>query len=189
MKTVLTDRLELTPLSRADETVTHEIYSDPQTWAHLLELRHKTLQQTRAMIESAAAKWQKYGASYWAVRLAVPVGELPAGTFIGNGGINPLEDAAAGLWNLGYRLTPASWGHGLATELASAALKFAAEIRPEHPVTGRTLENNPGSYSVLEKIGLTLQWSGAEAPGSVSRLIYADRPLNQQQLQALIDLG
>lgn len=176
----------------------HAVYSDPGTWLHLPTGRHASPATTLSLIETTEKRWQEHQAGYWAVRLATPLGDLPAGAFIGSGGITPLlTGAVAGSWNLGYRLTPASWGHGLATEIASAAMDFAAQVQPEYPVMGRVLENNPASYSVLEKIGLTLQWRGEFEAETVQKnpwlsgqahRIYADRQLTPEMLAAAIKL-
>lgn len=176
----------------------YAIYSDPGTWAHLPQGRHTSLAQTRAMIETTERKWQDHQAGYWAVRLAEPLPALPAGTLIGTGGVTPLEDGAvAGSWNLGYRLDPTSWGHGLATEISVAAVRFATRLQPDHPVLGRVMENNPASYTVLEKVGLDLQWRGdfdaktvRQSPWlkGLGHRVYADRQLDPELLQAVIDL-
>lgn len=195
-----TERLLLTPLSIADLSETHRVYSDPATWQHLPSARHSELAQSEQMVHRAEDGWATHGAGSWAVRLRQPVNDLAAGTFIGTGGISATVGEA---WNLGYRLTPASWGKGLATELALSAVAFAAEISPQTPVTGRVLENNPASFVVLEKAGLQLRWSYAElAPSEDSphhedphstialpRRIYADRELDPELLAQLIALG
>lgn len=196
---MLTERLQLSPLTMADLDAVYAVYSNPQTWLHLPTGRHRSIAQTRAMIEATERKWQEHQAGYWAVRLTAPLGGIPADMLIGTGGITPLlTGAVAGSWNLGYRLDPASWGHGLATEIAGAGLRFAAEQQPTHPVLGRVLENNPTSYRVLEKIGLKLQWRGEfdaetieQSPwlASQAHRIYADRELSPDLLHAAIALN
>lgn len=110
-----------------------------------------------------------------------PVGTpLPAGTFIGSGGAQYVADG--GVWNIGYRLSPAAWGRGFATEVAREALRAARECAPGIPITARVLTNNPASITVLERLGLELMWEGATAAsvenvGAPLRRVYADRAL------------
>ncbi|WP_394942002.1 GNAT family N-acetyltransferase [Psychromicrobium sp. YIM B11713] len=198
---MLTERLSLSPLGPADLEEAHQVYTDPGTWQHLPSGRHTELAQTEQLLARSAENWEKYHAGLWAVRLRKPINDLAAGSFIGNGGIvRTVGDA----WNLGYRLTPASWGAGLATELSRAALELAADAAPQHAVTARVLENNPASIAVLEKIGLRLCWmksAAADQPGRTAgatlptettelpRRIYADRELSEELLTGLIALG
>jgi RimJ/RimL family protein N-acetyltransferase len=135
------------------------------------------------------------------VLLREPLGELPAGVFLGSAGAKMLDFDA---WNLGYRFAPEAWGHGFATEAATVALAAARATRPDTPVTARVLGNNAGSIRVLERIGLELQWRGRSAhrdgtagdqpstPGSTThleRVIYADRVLDDETLDVVIALG
>ena len=100
-------------------------------------------------------------------------------------------------WNLGYRLAPEAWGHGLAGEAARVSLEAAREARPETPVTARALANNPASIRVLERLDLELVWRGASgaAPSGpddtthLERLVFSDRPLDDETLEAVIALG
>ncbi|MBX0299080.1 GNAT family N-acetyltransferase [Cryobacterium sp. 1639] len=90
--------------------------------------------------------------------------------------------------NLGYRLTPASWGVGFASEAAAAVL--AAATPSAFPVTARALAANPASVRVLDRIGLTRLWSGSgPASTALDRVVFADRPLAPDLLAAIIRLG
>ncbi len=94
-----------------------------------------------------------------------------------------------GVWNLGYRLTPRSWGRGLATELAEAAVTAAGAALPLVPVTARILSNNRASSVVAQRAGLARRWEGPTT-GIGTELarweIYADRVLTESQLEWLI---
>ena len=103
-----------------------------------------------------------------------------------------IPDIAA--WNLGFRLMPAVWGHGLAGEIAVEALNAAHHAQPGLPVTARVLTRNPASFHVLERIGLTLVWEGADPADDplttgVSRRVYADRHVCDALVRQLITLG
>lgn len=185
MLSTVSSRLTLSPLSLADLDEAYAVYSDPGTWEHLPSGRHTTPEPTRKLIERSLASLEACGVGEWSVRIGSDDAGagLPQGTFIGVGGVK-LTDA--GVLNLGYRLAPASWGRGFATEVAMAALAEAAEIAPDIPVTARVLANNPASIRVIERLGLDLIWEGwvaASVPGPDGeepplRRVYSDRPLD-----------
>jgi RimJ/RimL family protein N-acetyltransferase len=60
----------------------------------------------------------------------------------------------AGGTELGYRLYPAFWGRGLATEGARALIESAFERLPSDRVVATTMADNAGSWRVLEKCGM-----------------------------------
>lgn len=72
------------------------------------------------------------------------------------------------LRELGYVLTPALWGSGVATELARALLRWHGEHpdpRLEPDVYGLAFAENAASRRVLEKAGFTLWTSAFTAAG------------------------
>jgi RimJ/RimL family protein N-acetyltransferase len=92
------------------------------------------------------------------------------------------------VWNLYYRLTPAAQGHGLASEMVTAAQAAAADLRPDLPVVASLLEHNLGSKSIAERAGLELAWRGPDSGNpdvTAIRLIYADRPLADDLIKTL----
>lgn len=187
-----TARLRLEPLARADLAALHAIYADPATWRHLPVGRHGTLEQSERLIDQSEASWAASGLGRWAIRLRSPLAGpgpdrpgLPAGAFIGVASATLLE---CGARNLGYRLTPASWGAGFATEAAAAVLAVATPSAL--PVTARALAANPASVRVLERIGLIRLWSGSgQSDTALDRVVFADRPLAPDLLAAIIRLG
>ncbi|KJQ52503.1 GNAT family N-acetyltransferase [Microbacterium sp. SA39] len=192
----LTERLILTPLDAASPELVEELFriqSDPATWEHLPEGVDVDLAETQSLVDGYARSWRERGLGWWAVRLRSPLGQLPAGSVIGLGGV-AIRQPEVPAWNLGFRLTPASWGHGFAAELGRAALDAAAVAQPGVPVTGRALTRNPASWRTLERAGLSLVWEG-DAPADypltsgVERRVYSDRPLTPELLDRLIALG
>jgi ribosomal-protein-alanine N-acetyltransferase len=189
-----TDRLLLTPLTLDHVDDVHRIYGDALTWQHLPSGRHADRATSAGAIERARQSRQAHGFGMNAVRLREPVGALAPGTFVGVAGANMM---AFGAWNLGYRFAPEAWGHGLAVESARLSLQGARDSAPEAPVTARVLANNTASIRLLERLDLEVAWRGASSaeptsPGDTThleRLVFSDRALDDETLEAVVALG
>ncbi|WP_420369634.1 GNAT family N-acetyltransferase [Curtobacterium sp. L1-20] len=177
---IRTDRLLLTPLTPTDIDDVHAVFSDARTWTHLPGGRHTTRAATVDLVQRGIGGRARHGLGAWAVRSASDH------AFLGIGGV---DMTAAGVWNLGYRLTPSAWGNGYATELARAAVAAAHDTAPDAPVTGRVLTNNPASAAVLDRVGLSLVWQGSTAsplPDGVERQVWSDRAVSRTQRAWLV---
>lgn len=177
---IRTERLLLTPLTPADIDDVHAVFTDARTWTHLPAGRHTVRASSVDLVQRKIGGRARHGLGSWAVRSATDH------AFIGVGGV----DMTAGtVWNLGYRLAPSAWGHGYATEIALAAVAAAHQVAPDVPITGRVLTNNPASWSVLGKAGLSLVWQGSTSsslPAGVERQVWADRALSRAQRAWLV---
>lgn len=69
---------------------------------------------------------------------------------------NGLDLEAAGTVELGYRLFPAAWGRGYATEGARVLVRHAFTALAAERVVATTMTVNVASRRVLEKVGLSL---------------------------------
>ncbi|WP_170298387.1 GNAT family N-acetyltransferase [Agromyces allii] len=188
-----TDRLLLTPLTLDHVDDHFAVYGDPRTWAHLPSGVHTSRGDSARAIERSMQSRREFGFGQCAVVLREPIGALAPGSFIGSAGAAMLP---FGAWNLGYRFAPEAWGHGLAGEAAAISLDAARRAQPDAPVTARALANNPASVRVLERLGLRLLWRGASsaAPSAavtthLERVVFADRELDAETLEAVIALG
>ncbi len=166
----------LRPLASDDVAAVHAIFSDPATWVHLPSGVLTRREQSEEIVERAVADWRDAGLGQWAVLLR---DEL-----VGVGGAMPRD----GWWNLGFRLTPSVWGHGLGTWVASVGVGAARRTQPDWPVVARSLSTNPASGRVSEEAGLELvhvePW-----PDGPNRVIHADRALDRGLLAAIVALG
>ena len=188
-----TDRLRLTRMTDNDIDSIHEIYSDPATWTHLPSGRFKDRHESEQMLESSDRSWRQAGLGQWSVRLRMDASKSSAtvNEIVGTCGVTVSN---SGVWNLGYRLTPSSWGAGIATELARASIRAASTMEPSRAVTARVLTSNPASGRLLAHVGMHLIWEGASGElgpdcGAIGRRIFADRPIDAETLERLIDLG
>jgi RimJ/RimL family protein N-acetyltransferase len=87
--------------------------------------------------------------------------ERPAGNPLGWFGLRPpasigLDHAPSDTAELGYRLFPAAWGRGYATEGARALVRHAFTGLGLERVVATTMTVNMASRRVLEKAGLSL---------------------------------
>src|SRR5262245_34707538 len=85
----------------------------------------------------------------------------PSGTPLGWAGLRPpsshgLDRTAADTAELGYRLLPAAWRRGYATEAARALLGSAVSDLGLRQVVATTMTVNQASRRVLDKAGLSL---------------------------------
>lgn len=171
-----TERLRLSRPSPADLDEVFAIQSDPRVWTHYPRLRHTDPAQTVAMMQRWERSWVGAGLGSWVARLR------DTDDVVGNGGCTLLGGE---VWNVGYRIAGDHHGRGLATELARAGVTAARTIAPERPVIAYLVEHNSASAHVAEKLGLTLVHRAPDVGNpdpAVIRLVYADRPLTQEQL-------
>ncbi len=98
----------LRPLVLDDVDAVHAVYSDPETWRHFPEGVFVERERSVALAERAERDWRESGLGEWAVTVR--------GDVVGTGGVSP----RGGWWNLGFRLAPSVWGHGLGTWVTSS---------------------------------------------------------------------
>jgi ribosomal-protein-alanine N-acetyltransferase len=72
---------------------------------------------------------------------------------IGNCGVR-LGKPGAPVGEIGYEINPDYWGHGYATEAASAMLALGFRELKLHRISSYCIAENVGSARVLEKIGM-----------------------------------
>ena len=166
LPTLTTERLVLRPVTADDLDLMIELNSDPAVMT-FVRGRAATAQETadewRQRLERQSDPAR--GLGYWAgFEGAAFVGWWSASSFEGRPEVS----------GVGYRLTAASWGRGLATEGARVMVDQAF-ARPEvDRVLASTMAANTGSRRVLEKLGMahTASWAaqGKERrPGTAGR--------------------
>ncbi|MBO1756917.1 GNAT family N-acetyltransferase [Allobranchiibius sp. CTAmp26] len=166
---VTTARLTLRAASTDDVDALFPITSDPDTWQHAPDGRHRDRQTTRDWLTKAADRWDSDGLSYWIIRLR------ETGEAVGVGGV---QRQTTGNWNLYYRLTPHTWGRGFATELSRSALATAHAKDNSVAVIAWILESHSASRRVAERVGLTNYGPHVDPSDGTTRLAFADRTLD-----------
>jgi RimJ/RimL family protein N-acetyltransferase len=142
---VLTARLELRRPAEADADAILRIHRDPLACEHnpsdMITVRPEAVDRCRRW----RAHWQRHGFGYWVVR------RRGAERVIGFCGLKLMRLHDAPVLNLFYRLEPAAWGAGLASEAAAAVVEAAPAGRP---VIARVRPGNVASARVAVRAGL-----------------------------------
>jgi ribosomal-protein-alanine N-acetyltransferase len=144
------DRLELRPLEAGDAEFVRSVYASAQVTGTLLRIqRPLSVDEARDFCRAAAAGDHRFGASRRGDGQLVALGTVRA------------HGEAPGVTSIGYSVLPAFWGQGLGTELAGLLVKFAVAGLGARQVRATTLDDNPASARVLEKLGFTVREAGA----------------------------
>lgn len=146
-----TGRLRLRPWRIEDRSAFYELNADPEVSADLggpltqAASDRKLDKYIRSFDERGVGRWlvERYAAD-------------SAPEFIGYAGV--MESSLSGPlgthYDIGWRLLRHTWGHGYATEAATAALSDAFERCKLAEVFAYTAENNIRSQAVMGRLGL-----------------------------------
>lgn len=116
-----------------------------------------TLAQARAIVASQNATLDATGSCFWATELRVDR------RFVGWCGIKPgpIDTPIAGAAEIGWTMTPAHQGEGLAQEAAAAVLAWAW-AHTDHPrVFAIASPANDASLAVMQRLGMIEVEGGA----------------------------
>ena len=143
-----TDRLLLRRWREDDVEPFARMNADPVVMEHFPSLL--TREQSAAMVERIERHLDAEGFGLWAV-------EVPAvAPFIGFVGLQrvPFEAHFTPAVEVGWRLDPAHWGHGYATEAALACLDLGFGPLGLEEIVSMTTPGNARSWRVMERIGM-----------------------------------
>ena len=143
-----TPRLILRPWRPEDVEPFAAMNADPLTMRFMPGLL--TREQSEALVALFEAHHRLHGFGVWAL-------EVPrVAPFIGYTGLQRVGFAApfAPAVEIGWRLAPAHWGKGYATEAAQAALRTGFEDLNLDQIVSFTVAANKPSWSVMERLGM-----------------------------------
>ncbi|MDR3686607.1 MAG: GNAT family N-acetyltransferase [Coriobacteriia bacterium] len=145
-----TERLLLRGWSDEDRAAFAAINADPRVMAFLGA--PLTRQQSDAFADRIGDKFEQQGFGLWAVEV------LGGAPFIGFVGLNiPVFDAPfMPAVEIGWRLDPAFWGRGYATQAARAVLDFGFRAAGLEEIVAFTATCNLRSRAVMERLGMTI---------------------------------
>jgi ribosomal-protein-alanine N-acetyltransferase len=145
---VRTERLALRCPHAGDASAFFQVDGDPETNRFSPYGPAPDLVASEARLHEWLRQWREDGYGYWA--LAV----LPDSAVLGFGGVRRIIWQGQAVLNLYYKLQPAIWRHGDATELARAAVSHAQAYLPHLPIIARTRPDNLASQRTAERAGL-----------------------------------
>lgn len=149
MPTLQTDRLLLRMFRLEDVEAYAQMLADPEVQRYLGDGKPASRSDAWRHMAMLLGHWQLLGFGLWAVE------ERASGALIGRIGLfNP--EGWPGV-ELGWMLRRESWGQGLATEGARAALAYAfTELHQSH-IISMIRPANTASIRVAEKLGEQLE--------------------------------
>jgi RimJ/RimL family protein N-acetyltransferase len=156
-----TGHLTLRRFTAADEDNLFELNSDPEVMRYLGDGKPTPREVIRnEIVPYLLGFYEQFeGFGFWA---AV---EKATGQFLGWFHFRPAADGAI---ELGYRLRRSAWGKGYATEGSRALIRKGFTEFGVQRVVAETMAANAGSRRVLEKSGLILVRTFADAePGVI----------------------
>ena len=148
MKVILeTDRLLLREYVEDDAESFFKLNTYPEVVRFVPDKPLLNVEQARqTLIDHPIADYRRYGFGRGACILK------STGEQIGFAGLKYLDEL--GEVDLAYRLLPAHWGQGLATEVALASVRYGFADLGLKRIIGLVMPKNIASLRVLEKTGL-----------------------------------
>jgi RimJ/RimL family protein N-acetyltransferase len=151
LREVDTERLALRRFRPDDLDELAAVFAQPEVWRFPYG-RGLTRDETAGFLDHQRREWDECGFGCWIVRT------LTDGRVIGYLGLSvpTFLPAILPAVEVGWRLEPEAWGHGYATEGATAALDEAFATLQLERVCSLPQADNPPSARVAERLGLTL---------------------------------
>lgn len=143
---IRTERVILRPMNVGDAEAMYAINAHPEVVRFTGEPAPENVDEVRARI-SSYPDYRDFGFGRWACVLR------GSNEMIGFCGLKKLPELP-GEVDIGYRLAPAHWGKGLATETALATLHFGFSRLGLPRIIALVLPENQRSIRVIEKMGM-----------------------------------
>lgn len=173
--TLETPRLLLRPWQAGDVDHYAAMFADPEVSRYIFVKQPPTRDQIATMSDGYLRQWRTHGFGPFAAI------DKASEAWIGQIGLNhlawwPEPDKV----EVGWELSRAWWGLGLASEGGSAALRFGFERCGLSRVISVTVAANRASRRVMEKIGLRYQ--GVKTVSGMDLIWYAADRVDQGQV-------
>ncbi|GAA4975939.1 GNAT family N-acetyltransferase [Yinghuangia aomiensis] len=148
-RSLSTDRLLLRQWQPSDAEPFARLNADPAVMEHFVAPLDRAASD--AMAGRCRAAIERDGWGLWAVEVRA------TGEFIGFTGLaRPVVDAPfMPAVEIGWRLARSAWGHGYATEAATAAAAFGFDDVGLSEIVSFTAVRNLRSRAVMERLGMT----------------------------------
>jgi RimJ/RimL family protein N-acetyltransferase len=144
-----TERLRLRRWREGDREPFAALNADPVVMEHFPALSSRA--ESDAMVDRIEAHFDRRGFGLWAVEVR------DGAPFVGFVGLwTPMFEAHfTPAVEVGWRLAPAHWGHGYATEAARAAVDYGFVEHELEEIVAFTVPANFRSRRVMERLGMT----------------------------------
>jgi RimJ/RimL family protein N-acetyltransferase len=145
-------RLELRRLDGGDAAFVESLYANAHVTRTLLRIQGPISMETArefCQATAAACGEHRFGAAL-----------RTGGNLIALGNVRGRTELP-GVATIGYSVVPTFWGQGFGTELAGLLVEFATGTVGAREVRATTLDGNPASTRVLEKLGFAAVEVGA----------------------------
>ncbi len=126
-----------------------QIYSYRELFKYMSNEKPLLLEQIRTLINTFTETWQQHQFGVWAIVYK------KYQKLIGHCGFKFLENTSE--VQIGYLLLSSYWGRGLATEAATAVMKYGFEVAKLERIVAIAKPENTASRRVMEKIGMTYE--------------------------------
>ncbi len=146
-KPIETARLNLRRLKLTDaEMMFKNLTSDKKVTRFLRWDAHKTMDETKAMVQGWVDSYQYDSTYYWGIF-------LKTGEMIGSTGVTVTSefDLRGGL---GYKIGSRYWNMGYSTEAAAAVVDYMFRHTDIERIDAYCSTGNPASRKVMEKVGM-----------------------------------
>ncbi|WP_426193885.1 GNAT family N-acetyltransferase [Massilia sp. DWR3-1-1] len=159
-----TARLRLEPLDDCHYDGLQHLNSMPEVMRYISG-RPETAAETVAIIARVKDNWRTFGYGWWAFI------DHASGQLIGAGCIQHLARDAANPLEIGWRLLPATWGQGYASEAARAMAGHAFEVLRVPRLLAVCNQDNSASARVMQRLGMS--YRGIERWYDIDTSVYA----------------
>ncbi|HET9155299.1 MAG TPA: GNAT family N-acetyltransferase [Myxococcaceae bacterium] len=152
VRTLRSDRLELRRLDGGDAAFVESLYASAKVTRTLLRIQQAiSFEEARefCLAPVTACGDHRFGAALRADGKLIALGSVRRHTEL------------PGTASIGYSVLGAFWGQGFGTELAALLVEFAMGTLGVSEVRATTLDDNPASARVLEKLGFAVLEVGA----------------------------
>lgn len=142
------DRLLLRKVKASDLDDMFEYGSDNKVSEYVTWHTHINKEATKEFIDHVLGKYAKGEVNNWAIVLK------DNNKMIGT--INFMNDYSKNEWvELGYVMNQNYWNKGIMTESVKLVMAYSFNVLKLNRVIARAISLNTGSYTVMEKVGMT----------------------------------
>ena len=159
----VTARLQFRPFALEDVDDLHRLWTEPGVRKYLWDDEVITREQVESILETSRTLFDASGYGLWAV---LPQSE---DLLIGFCGFWFFHDPPK--LELLYGIAPAYWNRGLATESATAMMRYGFEQLSFERIEGSTDAANSASVRVMERAGMS--FSKREQSNGLDTIYYA----------------